>query len=38
MDTKKKTIKISCDGETKRLKISGEYAELVRRTRESFNK
>ena len=34
----KKTIKISCEGETKRLKISGDYAELVRRTRESFNK
>ena len=34
----KKTIKISCEGETKRLKISGDYAELVRRTRESFGK
>ena len=34
----KKTIKISCEGETKRLKISGDYAELVRRTKESFNK
>ena len=34
----KKTIKISCEGETKRLKISGDYAELVRRTKESFNR
>ena len=34
----KKTVKICCDGETKRLKITGDYAELVQRTRESFNK
>ena len=34
----KKIIKIRCDGEMKRLKISGDYAELVRQTKESFNK
>ena len=34
----KKTIKICCEGETKRLKISGDYTELINRTRESFNK
>lgn len=34
----KKTIKICCEGETKRLKISGDYGELINRTRESFNK
>ena len=34
----KKTVKICCDGETKRLKITGDYAELVQRTKESFNK
>ena len=33
-----KTIKVCCAGETKRLKISGDYAELVRQTRVSFNK
>ena len=32
----KKTIKICCNGETKRLKISGNYNELVTRTSESF--
>ena len=34
----KKTVKICCDGEIKRLKITGDYQELVKRTRESFNK
>jgi len=34
----KKTVKICCDGETKRLKISGDYTELINRTRESFGK
>ncbi len=34
----KKTVKICCDGETKRLKITGDYSELINRTRESFNK
>jgi len=34
----KRAIKICCDGEIKRLKISGDYAELINRTRESFNK
>ncbi len=31
-------MKICCDGEIKRLKITGDYSELVKRTRESFNK
>lgn len=34
----KKTVKICCDGETKRVKISGDYSELISRTRESFGK
>ena len=38
MSFTKKAIKICCDGETKRLKISGDYAELINRTRESFEK
>ena len=38
MSQPKKTIKICCDGETKRLKISGDYAELISRTKESFGK
>jgi len=38
MNQAKKAIKICCDGETKRLKIAGDYTELISRTRESFNK
>lgn len=29
-------MKICCNGETKRLKISGQYSELISRARESF--
>ena len=36
MNSTKKAIKICCDGETKRLKISGDYAELIHRAKESF--
>mmetsp|Transcript_25065 Transcript_25065/g.31388 ORF Transcript_25065/g.31388 Transcript_25065/m.31388 type:complete len:85 (+) Transcript_25065:93-347(+) len=34
----KRAIKICFDGETKRLKISDSFSELVQRTRESFHK
>ena len=37
MSQTKKAIKICCDGEIKRLKITGSYEELIKRTRESFN-
>ena len=36
MNQTKKTIKICCGGETKRLKILSDYKELIKRTRESF--
>jgi len=32
----KKAIKISCNGETKRLKIADNYNELISRTSEAF--
>ena len=34
----KRAIKICSDGETKRIKISDSFVELVQRTRESFGK
>jgi len=34
----KRAIKICCDGETKRLKITGNFSDLIQRTRTSFAK
>jgi len=37
MQSTKKTVKVSFQGETKRLKLTGDYAELINRVKTSWN-
>lgn len=36
MQTSKKTVKVSFQGETKRLKLTGDYQELITRVKDAW--
>jgi hypothetical protein len=37
MQSTKRTVKVSFQGETKRLKLTGDYQELITRVKASWN-
>jgi hypothetical protein len=37
MQSSKKTVKVSFQGETKRLKLTGDYNELINRVKTAWN-